>query len=168
MTVNKKTIILSGSGSGIGKEIAKKLNKEYNLILLSKSEKVLDLRNSLDSCIDAIECDFSDISETNLVIKNILKKHNNIFGFINSAGVIGEPGPVENTSYMDWEKVFNINVISPIIIANNLIKIFKNQKYGKVIFFGGGRKCLWISSTSSILIIKNSAREIYRKFRIRS
>ena len=73
MTVNKKTIILSGSGSGIGKEIAKKLNKEYNLILLSKSEKVLDLRNSLDSCIDAIECDFSDISETNLVIKNILK-----------------------------------------------------------------------------------------------
>lgn len=138
MTVYKKTIILSGSGSGIGKEIAKKLNKKYNLILLSKSEKVLDLRNSLDSCIDAVECDFSDIGETNLVIKNILKKHNNIFGFINSAGVIGEPGPVENTSYMDWEKVFNINVISPIIIANNLIKIFKAQKYGKVIFFGGG------------------------------
>ena len=167
MTVNKKTIILSGSGSGIGKEIAKKLNKEYNLILLSKSEKVLDLRNSLDSCIDAIECDFSDISETNLVIKNILKKHNNIFGFINSAGVIGEPGPVENTSYMDWEKVFNINVISPIIIANNLIKIFKNQNMGRL-FFWRRWKCLWISSTSSILIIKNSAREIYRKFRIRS
>ncbi len=138
MTDNKKTIILSGSGSGIGKEIAKKLNKKYNLILLSKSEKVLDLRNSLDSCIDAVECDFSDISETNLVINNILKKHNNIFGFINSAGVIGEPGPVENTSYIDWEKVFNINVISPIIIANNLIKIFKYQKYGKIIFFGGG------------------------------
>ena len=138
MTVNKKTIILSGSGSGIGKEIAKKLNKEYNLILLSKSEKVLDLKNSLDSCVDAIQCDFSDISETNFVINNILKKHNNIFGFINSAGVIGEPGPVENTSYTDWEEVFNINVISPIIIANNLIKIFKNQKYGKIIFFGGG------------------------------
>jgi short-subunit dehydrogenase len=54
VTVNKKTIILSGSGSGIGREIAKKLDKEYNLILLSKSEKVFDLRKSLDSCIDAV------------------------------------------------------------------------------------------------------------------
>lgn len=138
MTVNKKTIILSGSGSGIGREIAKKLDKEYNLILLSKSEKVFDLRKSLDSCIDAVECDFSDISETNLVIENILNKHNSIFGFINSAGVIGESGPLESTSYTSWEKVFNINVISPIIIANNLIKIFKNQRHGKIIFFGGG------------------------------
>jgi short-subunit dehydrogenase len=138
VTVNKKTIILSGSGSGIGREIAKKLDKEYNLILLSKSEKVFDLKKSLDSCIDAVECDFSDISETNLVIENILNKHNNIFGFINSAGVIGESGPLESTSYTSWEKVFNINVISPIIIANNLIKIFKNQRHGKIIFFGGG------------------------------
>lgn len=138
MSVIKKTIILSGAGSGIGREIAKKLDREYNLILLSKSKKVFDIKNSLNSCIDAIECDFSDISETNRVINNILKEHNNIFGFINSAGIIGEPGPVEKTSYLDWEQVFNVNVISPIIVANNLIKTFKDQGFGKIIFFGGG------------------------------
>lgn len=132
-------IIVTGAGSGIGKEVALLLGQSNKVICTSKSKNCEDTVKEIGENGSALICDFTDIISSELILTNFIDNFDDeIDCVIHCAGFIGESGPLENTNLSNWLKTFNINFFSSVLIAKLLIPKFKKQGYGKFIFFGGG------------------------------
>ena len=125
-----KTILVTGTGSGIGRAAAKTLSQfGAQLILLSK-----DL-GKLESLYEEIveqgfkeplihPMDFEGAEEEQyLKIKEAIKdKFENLDGLINNAGILGEKKPLEQYQYSIWKKVLNVNLDSAFLLTKTLLR----------------------------------------------
>ena len=145
-----KTILITGTGSGIGRAAAKTLYQfGAQLILLSK-----DL-GKLESLYEEIveqglkeplihPMDFEDAEEEQyLKIKKAIKdRFENLDGLINNAGILGEKKPLEQYQYSIWKKVLNVNLDSAFLLTKTLLPLLNHSKLSSIVFTtsGVGRK----------------------------
>ncbi len=141
-----KTILITGTGSGIGRAAAKTLSQfGAQLILLSK-----DL-GKLESLYEEIveqglkeplihPMDFEDAEEEQyLKIKKAIKdRFENLDGLINNAGILGEKKPLEQYQYSIWKKVLNVNLDSAFLLTKTLLPLLNHSKLSSVVFTSSG------------------------------
>ncbi|MCK9162591.1 MAG: SDR family NAD(P)-dependent oxidoreductase [Arcobacteraceae bacterium] len=102
-----KTVVITGSSKGIGKEIADELiNYGYN---------VIKFKSRLE-----------DLASIEAESKEILEKHN-IDILINSAG-FGMFEPLEELSPQNIDRLISVNLTAPIILANLFLRSLKKTK----------------------------------------
>ncbi|MFA6238834.1 MAG: SDR family oxidoreductase [Bacteriovorax sp.] len=107
-----KSVILTGVSQGIGKAIYEMLDtNNYNVI-------GIDMKDA-PFCKNFIK---GDLSDKNFVEGLTSKIPDPIVGIINNAALQIEKNLIE-TTYEEWNKVFQINVHAPFLLA----KIFINQ-----------------------------------------
>ena len=108
-----KTIIVSGAG-GIGAETARLLSS-YNakIILLDICQGKIDSTFPilLGEGHTSYICDFSKVSEIESIIKQIVKEHGPLDGFVHCVGT-GAVRPLKMSKYDFMLKVMNINYFS--------------------------------------------------------
>lgn len=138
MKNRKLNILITGAGSGIGKAISIKAGENHNVICLSKSEKAKETSKIIGDNAKYLIADMGDIVSFEKNLKNLLSKIENIDCVVHAAGMIGEAGPVEKTNTKEWLKVFNVNFFSSVLITKLLLPIYKNNNFGKFIYFSGG------------------------------
>ena len=102
-----KVILISGAGSGIGRQIAKSFS-EYGaeLILLSKSiDKLETLYDEINQVqvnnltIHPLDFETADEEDYEDIFNAIRDEHPKIDGLINNAGILGEKKPLEQFNY---------------------------------------------------------------------
>lgn len=127
-----QNIILTGATGGVGTEVAKELYKAgANLLLISKSrDKLENLRKSL-TCdeekynkVRYLAADFNNLKEVEQVVPKITQIFKQINVLINNAG-IGYHGKIATIDINEMEEVFNVNVLSPILLTSRLLPILK-------------------------------------------
>ncbi len=59
-------------------------------------------------------------------------------GVVLAAGILGPPGPLENSDLRDWAKVTAVNVLGNLAVVRALLGRMHQAAYGRVLFFGGG------------------------------
>ncbi|NLO17315.1 MAG: SDR family NAD(P)-dependent oxidoreductase [Arcobacter butzleri] len=102
-----KTVVITGSSKGIGKEIADELiNYGYN---------VIKFKSRLE-----------DLASIEAESKEILEKHD-IDILINSAG-FGMFEPLEELSPQNIDRLISVNLTAPIILANLFLRSLKKTK----------------------------------------
>jgi len=113
MQENKRYAIVTGSSSGIGKAIAKKLSKE-NVCVFG-----LDIKESQDKQVNAFICDVSDEEQVIRVLKQIGEITNTIDFLVNCAGMltIGRPLPIKDTPLKQWDAMLRINLKSVMLMV---------------------------------------------------
>ena len=118
--MNKYWII--GSSSGIGKELAKKLDsKGYSLILSSRNEeKLKELNTSLINDHEIAPLDLSEKSECFNVAKKIITKD------INSLNIIFMSAAYSPDDYSDYENIINVNMLGLLHILSVTKEYLKN------------------------------------------
>tara|TARA_A100000164_G_C21913805_1_gene777116 strand:+ start:395 stop:1156 length:762 start_codon:yes stop_codon:yes gene_type:complete len=136
----KKVILITGAGSGIGKKTAKVfLNANYFVIFSGRNLKKLNnsikenqgtSENSLP-----ISCDVGNPSEVEKLFKEIKKKFKRLDVLFNNAGIFSTQKSAEKFSHKEWQKILNTNVNGPFFCAKEAIKIMKKQspKGGRII-----------------------------------
>ena len=84
-----KVSVVTGAGSGIGKEVSIKLSDlGSTVILIGRSKKVTDLEKKIKKRnVASYICDLSDEQSVKNLYKKIIKKYKKIDILINSAGV---------------------------------------------------------------------------------
>ena len=83
----KKTVIITGATDGIGKALAIRLSKEYNLALCGRSmEKMEQLTRELGDCQVYAECfEITDGEKRHAFCENVKKEFGCVDVLVNSA-----------------------------------------------------------------------------------
>ncbi|MBH31715.1 MAG: 3-oxoacyl-ACP reductase [Candidatus Marinimicrobia bacterium] len=124
--------IVTGAGSGIGRNFSLALlNEGYSVVLAgrekSKLEKttLLSQKKSRKSLI--LPTDITDES----AVKNLFKKTNDHFGRIdlvfNNAGIAGPPDVLEDIVYKDWKAVVDTNLTGAFLCTREAFIYMKTQ-----------------------------------------
>lgn len=137
-----KNLILTGSTSGLGFALFKFLiNKNYNLILISKNKKKLIQLKKLynkKKNIHIYAIDISNIVKLKKVIGKILKKFKHVDVLINNAAILGPIGKIEKNNWYEWIKTINTNLLASVLLIKAILPSMKKYKSGKIIQLSGG------------------------------
>jgi short-subunit dehydrogenase len=119
-----KNIIITGTSSGIGLELAKFFIKsKHNVLAISRNNS--DLRSLNLKGLYAVDFDITNYERYNSLNK-YLNNFENIDVLINNAGLLINK-PFEDTSFEDFQKVYSTNVFSVAMLTKFLIKRMNNR-----------------------------------------
>jgi 2-keto-3-deoxy-L-fuconate dehydrogenase len=113
-SLQDKTAVVTGGGSGIGKAIAKLFAKQGAIVHILDFEENGAAQTAYEIKADggnacSIKCDVSNQPQVKEIVKNIAAKTGAIDILINNAGV-AHIGTVETTGEDDLNRLLNVNV----------------------------------------------------------
>lgn len=115
-----KSVIITGAGTGLGRELALKYGKEgFHLILVGRSEENLSEVKILLNDAHITVMDIRNKREVDEKIKLLLKEYK-VVGLINNAG-IGFFGPFEKTNENEIEEMFQTNVLGTMYMTQAVL-----------------------------------------------
>tara|TARA_B100000902_G_C27269581_1_gene895542 strand:- start:189 stop:866 length:678 start_codon:yes stop_codon:yes gene_type:complete len=150
-----KTILLTGDSRGVGLSIKTILtNAGYNVIGVSRSS-------------EDIKYDLSDVDGIQKLYKDEIKSRGPIHGYVNNAAIAYDD-IITNLKFAELEKMYRVNVFSPMMLTRCVIRdMLLNKTQGNIIHISSisahtGYKGLsmYASSKGSLeAFSKNTARE---------
>ncbi|MBP6163789.1 MAG: SDR family oxidoreductase [Aliarcobacter sp.] len=135
-----KNIIITGASNGIGKILAKKLRKKYNIINI-------DIVKSKMAKVDFYKCDLSNKKDLLKTINKIKTKYNSIYALINNAAKSTFKALDEKT-LEEWENTLSVNITAPYILSKEFATLLK-QSSGHIINISSTRAIMSESGTES-------------------
>lgn len=130
-----KVVIITGAGSGIGKETAQRMiDNGAKVALWDYNQETLDnIQNKLGKNSLSVNVDVSDEAS----VKNAANKVRNNIGtpsiLVNCAGVAGINASIEKTDPNEWRRVININLTGTFLCCREIIADMVNNGYGRII-----------------------------------
>lgn len=133
-----KTALVTGCNKGIGKGMAIGLAAAGADIIgvsssLEPGSEVEQEVTALDRKFIAYKADMSNRESLYAFIKTVLQENNSIDILINNAGTIMRAPAAEHPDEY-WDKVLNINLDAPFILAREIGKHMLQRGGGKIIF----------------------------------
>ena len=129
----KRTLLVTGASSGIGRAIAKKLLKQGHTVI-GTSRDCSQFKTSHKN-FHAIEIDFSQLDLVKKLLKKIEKDYPLLDGVIFSAGY-GQFGSIEQFSYPQIEQLITVNFTSQAFITRALVPGLKRKAHSNLIYIG--------------------------------
>lgn len=156
-----KAIIVTGAGTGLGKELSLLFAKQgYHLILTGRTEdKLKDVQSQIEQSggsATVMTLDLRNIEDIKEKALLVSKKHE-IFGLVNNAG-LGYFGPFSDTTDTEIEEMFQTNVFGTIHMTKAALPYLEMNNEGIV---------LNIVSTAGLRGKKNEAVYCSSKFAVR-
>jgi short-subunit dehydrogenase len=128
-----KTIIVTGAGSGLGKELALLFSQQgYHVLLIGRTlDKLTAVKTEIEQeggVADSVVLDLQNETDIFSKIQEISKSHK-IVGLVNNAG-IGHFGPFVNIPVNEISEMLNTNVLGTILITKAVLPILQEQGEG--------------------------------------
>ena len=117
---SKMTVIVTGSGAGMGREAAK-LFAGYgaNVVVNSLSGSCYDAREEIAAAggsVIAVQADVGTMEGCEQIIRETVDKFGGIDVLVNAAGIVVD-GSVETADMDDWDRSMNTNVKSVFMLS---------------------------------------------------
>jgi len=132
-----KVVFVSGSASGIGKQIGETFLKQGDKVVFSdfnaeKLEAVVKEWQGKGMNCHGIKCDVTKEDEINAAIDETVSKYGTLDVLVNNAGLqyvaMIEDFPAEKFEYM-----IKVMTIAPFIAIKRAFPVMKKQKFGRII-----------------------------------
>ncbi|TFE01242.1 SDR family oxidoreductase [Jeotgalibacillus sp. R-1-5s-1] len=120
----KPTAIITGAGTGLGKELAKLLSNDYHIVLVGRRAALLN-EVSAEISGTAIRCDITKEEDLEKLYKQL--KSQDLLPVelvVNNAGV-GHFGPLNEAQPDEWDEMFKTNVKGPMLLTKVLLPEMK-------------------------------------------
>lgn len=135
--LRNKTIAITGSTGGIGKELCRLIAKNGgSLILVNRNRELSEKqaeelkRINTEIEVEQINCDLSDINSVKEATKELSSRE--FDAFIHNAGAYSIPRTVCDTGF---DNLFQINFVSPYYMIRKLLPILEKRK-GRAVVVG--------------------------------
>ena len=138
-SLNGKTAVITGVGSGFGKATAELFAKadQVNLILIDYNKKALDATaevcKAAGSKVIAIPGDVTKLETFELALKEALENFGEVDFLLNYAGGALKVAPIEEMDDATNRRIIDLNLTSTIMSCRTFTPQFKKQGYGKII-----------------------------------
>ncbi len=132
-----KVAIVTGAGSGIGKETARLLfERGASVVLAGRGEKIDEAAKELDASgarVLPVKLDLSQEKEVQAMVAGAVKKFGQVDILINSAGTSGGGKSIEEMTVENWEMINRNNGLATFLCCKYAIAEMKKRKYGKIV-----------------------------------
>jgi short-subunit dehydrogenase len=138
MQAKNKTIVVTGAGSGIGRELS--------LLLLKKQANVVGIDINLNSLAETqriagvgedrfkgYELDITDQAKVLALPDQVIKHFGSVDGIINNAGIIQKFTPVSELSIEEITRVINVNFYGTVYLTKAFLPIFLTRPEAHII-----------------------------------
>ncbi len=136
LQITDKLALISGSTKGIGLAIATGLAREGARVILNGRSK-----GSVDAALAKIapivpgtklEGFVGDLADA-AVVEQLVKQFPAVDILVNNLGIF-EPKPFEEIPDADWQRFFNVNVLSGVRLSRAYLPGMKQKNWGRIIF----------------------------------
>ena len=140
MNLDKKTALITGATSGIGRASAIELAKNgVNLIICGRrQERLVNLQIELNdfALIHTLNFDLRNKDQVFEAIKSLPEEFSNIDILINNAGNAHGLDPIDKGSVDDWDSMLDINVKGLLYVSKAIIPQMTKRRSGHIINIG--------------------------------
>ncbi|MCD0470134.1 SDR family NAD(P)-dependent oxidoreductase [Flavobacterium sp. JAS] len=136
----KKTVLITGATSGIGKATAQILAKNnYKIVLCGRRiDRLTELEKELSAFTEVHSLSF-DVRDKNAAfdsINNLPEEFSSIDVLINNAGNAHGLDPIQNGDVDDWDAMIDINVKGLLYVSKAVMPKMIEKKSGHIINIG--------------------------------
>ena len=135
---NRKTALITGATSGIGKELALLFAKEgYRIVIVARNEKRLEetaelLRQNGSPFVTPISCDLAVAGNAQQLYNDVSARKLKIDVLVNDAGA-GEHGFFMETSLEEELAIIQLNVMSLVHLTKLFLQEMVDHNEGKIL-----------------------------------
>jgi uncharacterized oxidoreductase len=139
MKKSQNTIVITGAGSGIGRELACRFQALDNTVIVAGrtmdalNETIGDLENMY-----AYELDVTSEESITTFAKTVLEKHPETNVLVNNAGIMGFEDISHKRDTTHAKRVLDTNVLGPILLIDAFVDHFTNSKNAAFINVSSG------------------------------
>ena len=139
MKHSHNTIVVTGGGSGIGRELARRWQAAGNAVIVAgrNMENLCETIGDLDNMY-AYELDMTSEESIEAFAKTIVEKHPETNVLVNNAGIMGFENITARRDMRHAENVINTNVLGPIRLINALIDHLRSVNNAAIVNVSSG------------------------------
>ncbi|XGZ08875.1 SDR family NAD(P)-dependent oxidoreductase [Peribacillus sp. RS7] len=135
--MNKRMAFITGAGSGIGREIAKKLaSRNFNIIVadlnLKNAEETVSIIEKSGFEARAVHCDVTKLESVKKAVEESVNHYQRIDILVNNAGW-DKVEPFLKSDPSTWKRIIDINLLGQIHTCKEILPLMIENGYGKVV-----------------------------------
>src|SRR5919197_2466221 len=121
----ERVAIVTGAGSGIGREVARALlGAGYRVALAGRREQALR-ETAADALV--VPTDVTDPAAVSALFAQVREELGRVDVLFNNAGVFGTPAPFEDVAVEDWQATVATNLTGAFLCAQQAYRAMKEQ-----------------------------------------
>jgi len=131
MTDHDRVAVVTGAGSGLGREVARALLGDgYRVALAGRREETLRSVTSGDSDERAlvVPTDVRDAGAIRALFERVIAEFGRVDVLFNNAGVFGAPTPFEDVALADWQTSVETNLTGAFLCAQEAYRAMRDQR----------------------------------------
>lgn len=141
-----RAAIVTGASQGLGKEIvAEYLAAGASVVACARDQAMLEaVARELAPKVQAGQrlvvhpTDVSKPDQVASLVETAIAVFPHLDILVNSAGIYGPKGPIEDTDWAAWVQAIEIDLFGAVLLCRAVVPHFKQRKYGKIIQLSGG------------------------------
>jgi len=149
MDIRDRVIIVTGASSGIGLATARLLAQQgAKVALVARSQgRLAKLSRELPYSL-AIKADMTKEDSVRGMIETVFDHYGRIDILINNAGQ-GYDCPLEHVDVAKYRRLFELNVVGPLIAMQSVIPIMRRQGGGMIVNISSGTSLMYLPYMSA-------------------
>lgn len=133
-----KVVVVTGGNQGIGRAIALACARAgADVVLVARNPETLHATaaqvQEMGGRAMPVVCDVSLESDVSRMVRQVVEVFGRIDGLVNNAGIAGPTAPLVETTAAQWQEVFNVNLLGPVLVCREVLPHMMAHGHGAIV-----------------------------------